>query len=256
MNSTERLRRLGAELRQSAINVDEVAYKMARERVEDQRVVELINDNGGLEEVSKKCNLADEVAKMVYGDSAKGKVDDKILLELNDRLMPPGYEWPKFEDGRKADEGDKYKCQQCGEVHTVDEVDVRHGTTVVQDSSHKCPSVLVDRSSSVSRRLQYPCEDPTGMDGLPVKRGDEVTCYGCGTKYRVVGITDSSQVYAESSDGIVITFHACQLVHTNVTAEDSWDKFEEKLCYLLDDGDLAHKLTDRAKRLSQTDKEG
>lgn len=73
-------------------------------RAEDREAAEWVRDHGGLDVVETRWDndtqLADAViyALWPYGMPDGGGNED-VMDELSKRLMPEGYEWPRFEDG-------------------------------------------------------------------------------------------------------------------------------------------------------------
>ena len=99
--------------------------------------------------------------------------------------------------------------------------------------------------------------------GVPIKGGDAVYLWD---KYRdyagsvtsmcsMIGIHSDTCLHVVKVDDRRLKFDEClaSCPPDWVTHEppDSWEKYEEKLCYLLDDGDLASKMTERAKALAE-----
>lgn len=88
-------------------------------------------------------------------------------------------------------------------------------------------------------------------DGVPIMEGDEVYLKHGASAYRVARLPEDDQGRVDiERDGTMWHYMPDQLTHTKPEPPDSWEKFEEKLCYLLDDADMAEHLTERAKSLA------
>lgn len=154
-----------------------------------------VAEHGGIEELKhlydRYYNLINDVASIyekVFGECPTLFDNEKLLNELDKRLMPEGMGWPKFDDGKPVSVGDKIFDENIEEI-------------------------------TVSF-IEY------GKDG----------CWRINKGYR---------------DCVLIKNGECFKRPVN----DSWEKYEEKLAYLLDDGDLAHTMTRRAKELAERNKD-
>lgn len=91
-------------------------------------------------------------------------------------------------------------------------------------------------------------------DGLPVEPGDTVWRLSDRSPI-IVTFVDYVDGYASGyyveTGARLYNLKPEALTHDDPCDGDSWERFEEKLCYLLDDGDLAHELTERAKALAE-----
>lgn len=91
--------------------LESAALERRTVRSEDREAAEWVRDHGGLDTVETRWDndtqLADAViyALWPYGMPDGGGNED-VMDELSKRLMPKGYEWPRFEDGARVKFGD------------------------------------------------------------------------------------------------------------------------------------------------------
>lgn len=95
--------------------------------------------------------------------------------------------------------------------------------------------------------------------GININIGDRVwNIEGYGPSGIVEAITEYngkvSGVKCRTDQGYLHIADPSFLTHDEVPPRDTWESYEEKLCYLLDDGDMAYKLTERAKNLAGVNK--
>lgn len=127
----------------------------------------------------------DQVAGLLGIDvgSMADEVQDAIMDELDKRLMPPGCEWPRFEDGEKVLEGDSFLYVAHGNTPNVK----RFELNAVFDS----PGGEWIYKFKNGERIKRPEPEVLGADGLPIRVGETVwyhdTCNA--NEFVVVGIT-------------------------------------------------------------------
>lgn len=120
----------------------------------------------------------DQVAVLLgidYGSMAD-EVQDAIMSELDKRLMPPGCEWPRFEDGEKVDFGKRASIN--GVTVDVDEVSFVgfYGKleSRIAGLDPCANSRLHGPYGPLGERVKRPEPEVLGADGLPIKVGETV----------------------------------------------------------------------------------
>lgn len=107
----------------------------------------------------------DQVAGMlgIDGGSMADEVQDAIMAELDKRLMPPGMEWPRWEDGKQL-------CEDAAP----------DGVTVVSlyldGSGYGLADAILDHQAG--DRVKRPELEALGTDGEPIKVGETVWYVG------------------------------------------------------------------------------
>jgi len=95
---------------------------------------------------------------------------ERIMAELDKRLMPPGMEWPRFEDGEKVLFGDVAQ-DNSGDAATVEAVKFHDGQAdVIFRIDCRAGTLLL----SSGERVKRPDPEVLGADGLPIKAGETV----------------------------------------------------------------------------------
>ena len=159
-------------------------------------------------------DFRDEVAGML-GIACNGMVDDvqdAIDSELHKRLMPPGMEWPRFDDGERVEFGSAVDglggpCEKFIFTRSMG------GVCQLQDAGGRMVNVL--HGGRVKR--QKP--EVLGADGLPIKIGDTVYLESFGSPFTVVGFDGA---YLNGADGGYLR-SACA-THTPPDTQERIDK--------------------------------
>ena len=86
----------------------EIVVQLGDEQGRDAESVELVREHGGPRNAGAKLYLATEVAKAVTGREHGISTPNALLEELRRRLMPEGYEWPRYESGELVEVGDEF----------------------------------------------------------------------------------------------------------------------------------------------------
>ena len=206
-------------------------------RTKRDAAADWVDRQGGLDVVRDYSQMDEFVAKLAIdlgvsddigcGDDLRDAVKD----ELDKRLMPPGMEWPRFEDGEKvlpSDEG------IIGIEHS------RTGNTVLVTTSDDEPRVVL----APGERVKRPEPEVLGADGLPIKVGETVyldaehadmagkglsrSCFACGlhgvdagTMLTVSEVKGADKVSFESDNGAWCP--ASWLTHTPPDTQESID---------------------------------
>lgn len=174
------------------------AVRCSAELAEDARAAKWVREHGGIE-------------------------------ELDRRLMPPGMEWPRFEDG-----GEKVRLR--------DEFIGKDGKTYIVNEAKfigKCFSLFdfCDRKPQFTgfygERVKRPKPAPVGANGVPLKAGETVR--GTGRSQHEFEVLDTHDVNPEvgsrfsvkcfdKNEGEVCWCDPKLLTHTKPELTDSWEK--------------------------------
>lgn len=164
----------------------------------------------------------DQVAGLLGIDcgSMADEVQDAIMAELDKRLMPPGMEWPRFEDGERVDIGDEFAW--AGNAYECDAVKLGDGFALHCDEA---PSSWYGYSFTDS--VKRPEPEVLGADKLPIKVGETVwdstspndptssTVWRHGGPLKVLrrnGVR-AGFVICENDQGIPLDCYAAELTH-------------------------------------------
>lgn len=140
-------------------------------------------------------------------------------------------------DGVPIREGDVLYSIETGDSVTVGSIEPGNPWFATTDGTLQHCAKLTHRAPVLA------------ADGRPLREGETVWGVDSGTRYTVEKITDELiPIKCRSEMGSTASLYPSQLTHER---PDSWEKYEEKLCYLLDDGDLASEMTERAKALAE-----
>lgn len=175
----------------------------------------------------------DQVAGLLGVDagSMADEVQDAIMAELDKRLMPPGMEWPRFEDGERVDIGDEFAW--AGNAYECDAVKLGDGFALHCDEA---PSSWY--GYSFTDRVKRPDPEVLGADGEPIKVGETVwdstspndptssTVWRHGGPLKVLRRNDvrAGFVICENDQGIPLDCLAADLTHA---APDTQERIDE-----------------------------
>lgn len=193
-----------------------------------------VEANGGLSIVENRyaenALVKHDVCRMLGLDDVAGAVGHQsIMAELNKRLMPPGTEWPRWEDGKPVSHYDTLEdataiCLaldgSCYSLHCD-----------MPDDERMC---LFDGSERVNR----PEPEVLGADGEPIKVGETVwdstspndptssTVWRHGGPLKVLRRNDvrAGFVICENDQGIPLDCLAADLTHA---APDTQERIDE-----------------------------
>lgn len=191
----------------------------------------------------------DQVAGLLgidYGSMAD-EVQDAIMAELDKRLMPPGMEWPRFEDGERVDIGDEFAW--AGNAYECDAVKLGDGFALHCDEA---PSSWYGYSFTDS--VKRPEPEVLGADKLPIKVGETVwdstspndptssTVWRHGGPLKVLRRNDvrAGFVICENDQGIPLDCLAAELTHAapDTQARIDGDKRKRYDAYWKCDADI------------------
>lgn len=192
---------------------------------EDARAAKWVRENGGLGAVSAAFNrhltAINRLYRMAFPEEGKNyefpTVDD-CFAELDRRLMPPGMEWPCYEDEEKVCIANKIASQEDGEALFVRAILVDNaGVDLISD---ECSEHF-----GFGERVKRPKPAPVGADGVPIINGESVyEIGGDGTRLTVVRTPESGEYQAivvKFPDGNETTLDPPRLTHTKPEPPDS-----------------------------------
>lgn len=160
-------------------------------------------------------------------DGMADDVQDAIDSELDKRLMPPGMEWPRFEDGAMVVSGDKVMGDDGDDsAHTVWTIRFCKNSGWAYRLNDEYDRPIHTSWMPCTHRVKRPEQDVIGADGLPIKVGE--TMYGIGREqdvYAVVSTRANDQqgrfsVECEDGTGEKCMVDPSQLTHT--TPDTQW----------------------------------
>lgn len=174
----------------------------------------------------------DQVAGLlgIDGGSMADEVQDAIMAELDKRLMPPGMEWPRWEDGKPL-------CED----------DAPDGVTVVSlylDGSGYglVDAILNHQAGERVKIVKRPEPEVMGADGEPIKVGETVwdstspndptssTVWRHGGPLKVLRRNDvrAGNVICENDQGIPLDCCAADLTHAAPDTQERIDGDKRK----------------------------
>ena len=195
-------------------------------------VSQWVNEHGGLDSVKKLVN-EERRMRLYLRDIAKavGVAEndqiwiDAILEALGKRLMPEGYEWPRYESGEPVRIGDKFECW-CGEEHVVGSVSFK-GSCAVLNMSHAHTFVVGHGPETVhGKRVKRPAPKVLDADGVEIRVGDTVWHKQTGRSAIVKGFDRMLDEPCAVIDfaGIEQRVSGALLTHE---PPDTWERLEE-----------------------------
>ena len=197
------------------------AYDLLPE--EDLQSLRWVREHGGLDAVRMSCGHADnrrvELCSALGIDLDTGWSD--AMVELDRRLMPEGYEWPRYESGEPLRYKDRYITD--GAEHEVWHVDFdSYGdATILNDDCSKC-------SLDKGERVKHPAV--LAADGEPLEVGQTVWSANTGEELEVVGF-DGDYVkcrYDGAAPGIPVhgSWHPHELTHQRPVLDADGNRIE------------------------------
>lgn len=142
---------------------------------EREAAADWVDKHGGLDEAKARMKKYYGITHRVLealGLQAPPLDDqsERIMAELDKRLMPPGMEWPRFEDGEKVLFGDVAQ-DNSGDAATVEAVKFHDGQAdVIFRIDCRAGTLLL----SSGERVKRPDSEVLGADGLPIEAGETV----------------------------------------------------------------------------------
>lgn len=192
--------------------VPDAGREAAAEWVEQQGGLAVVADYPKMDEfvatLANDFGVSDDVG---CGDDLR----EAVMAELDKRLMPPGMEWPRWDDGK-----------QVSHYDTLEDA-----TAICLALDGSCYSLHYDMSDGErlclfdgSERIKRPEPEVRGADGLPIKVGETVYT-PAGTKMTVRNITgDMVSAGIPTSDRAHAHMLARFLTHTTPDTNERIDK--------------------------------
>lgn len=212
-------------------------FKSIAQQIEDHEIAEWVREQGGIELLKlheetfmnlsseryryKGCaRMLDKVYQTVSPEHTEERPFESreapisgfkvIREELDKRLMPPGMEWPRFEDGKKVCIGDEFMGKD-GKTYTVKEVQFTGKCFFLYDYCDHKPQF----NGFYGERVKRPKRDSIGADGLPIKKGETVWHKdGRGPWTVEVVHADTDQVTCLEKINVSGTYPPLMLTHT------------------------------------------
>lgn len=209
------------------------ALNMLADRVQELEMhsmpkgMEWVREHGDFDEVKRAMQDSDnrrvELCSALGIDTGTGWSD--AVVEMDKRLMPNGYEWPRYEDGEKVRIGDYVQTE-------ADETDKLRQVRMCRQGFYLCTDTC-DEWHRNGERVKRPKTDPIGADGLPIKKGDKMRIldkictreYCTVQKFGMSGIDGSLLVFDEFGTG----WKPLDLAHIEEEQTDSWERLEEDM---------------------------
>lgn len=201
------------------------SVKGATDVDEDADTAKWVREHGGLEKIEMSIHEADNMRAelCVWLGIDENTSWGRAVIELDRRLMPPGMEWPRFEDdGEKVCLHDEFMGKD-GKTYIVNEAKFIGKCFSLFDFCDRKPQF----TGFYGERVKRPKLAPVGADGVPLKVGETVFDL-CNNKYVVdsfykrLGIT-MVNVHKRGCDDIKSIWANC-LTHTKPEPLDSWEK--------------------------------
>lgn len=187
---------------------------------------EWVRERGGLEEVKRAMQDSDNRRVELCSALGIGTVTgwSDAVVEMDKRLMPPDYEWPRFEDGELVRFGDMVELNS--RVARVCGVFISKHGFVLWGESGEDTGADMRFDYPGGPRVKRPEPDPIGADGLPLKIGDKVFYIDNGEELTVTEYKNP-WVRAIAQDETVNGYWPDSLTHTKPEPADSWERLEE-----------------------------
>lgn len=182
-----------------------------------------------LNDVPRELGLGGDVR--YYSDDNYEECHETVMKELRKRLMPKGFEWPRFEDDTLVQTDDSF-CDGLGDIRTVTSIELicnedACDALIHWDEDDPDNYLLVCiRDGDKVKRPAVPA-----ADGVPIKKGETVW-HEDGTELKVLGFGDKEDgeilVYVEYVSGPTrwASTRSLSLTHTK-PEQDSWEKWRE-----------------------------
>lgn len=145
------------------------------------------------------------------------------VAEMDKRLMPPGYEWPRYEDGEPVKIGDDVVGPDYGERINVHEITFyANGFAIYEQAGF---GLWYENDN----RFKRPKPDHIGADGLPIREGETAYRVDDGKEVKVLTVLPSGSVNTVVRGigiGKEVWIDSHRLTHTKPEPPDSWERLE------------------------------
>lgn len=208
---------------------------------EDARAAKWVREHGGIEELEKMESLAlkgeaesqavktlRELAEVGHEEAAS---ISSMRESIQHRLMPPGYEWPRFDDGGMVEIGGH--AEEHGDAIEITHVTVSRTGFVLQgvvQGDEDCQARYLYRPGE---RVKRPKPAPVGADGVPIHDGETVYLVdGDDTPLTVEEMPKDGCyqcVVVRLPNGSKTAFDPPRFTHAKPEPPDSWERLEEDL---------------------------
>ena len=167
----------------------------------DQAFKELENDKI---DADIEHNCLKRVLEKIVGEDCSGMVCDDMeqeaIQELEKRLMPKSYEWPRFEDGEQVRVGDEADFgSACGAVNSVE---LQKGGYFIV---HICDGAEDHYHSQYfpGERVKRPASKVLDADGVEIRVGDKLydTETGCARIVRAINASGTVEFEGHKNCG-------------------------------------------------------
>ena len=146
---------------------------------------------------------------------------NKQIAQMRPRLMPEGYEWPRFESGDPVMLGDSVVKYVGGGEFEVRSIEFRDGAAYLREG-FRTEGIVIVRPGERVKRPAVPA-----ADGKPLREGETVYDKDTGDRFEVDGFSDGyvmcTDIDACESDLEILP---SQLTHERPIA-DTWERLEE-----------------------------
>lgn len=158
--------------------------------------------------------LPDEDRKAIAWVREHGGLD-----EVEKRIMPAGYEWPRFEDGELAKFGDEHENGKGNASPPNRVCFYLDGTTILGRGQTKV-------RLAPGKRVKRPAPKVLDADGVPIREGDTVWSTRDSKSGTVVYAYPPGD-YGQPSVKVGATWHhASDLTHAKPEQPDTWERLE------------------------------
>ena len=144
---------------------------------EDRKAIAWVREHGGLDTAVSRFESGENASEMLWGKGhGRFWTADDFEEEISKRLMPAGYEWPRFEDGEPVRFGDEF-ADGLGNTRKCQSIELLGGDDGVCDAAirwgeHDDEFLLV--CVWQGERVKRPAPKVLDADGVEIRQGDTV----------------------------------------------------------------------------------
>lgn len=214
-----------------------ICDEIERRLSDDHEIAEWVREHGGIEVVRNRDGFAEDMLSWIRNVSeVPDEMDlvdvDEEMSDIDKRLMPPGYEWPRYEDGEKVECNDKF-LDGSGRVCCVTSIEIMHDETGIVndalihwDEDNPMDALLVCMWQG--ERVKRPKPEPIGADGLPIEIGETVYEKASGREVHVSAVDRKGKRFTTEA-GFAQDRWLDPLCFTHAKTEppDSWERLEQ-----------------------------